>query len=175
MYRITDVKEKKDMYDEIFGEIILDYDYVAKKEITFWGNTQEVEIRIAVEDDSEITKVQRDAYEALMQNWEEMQHKIASAILQYYNEQEKGAYGQDDEDEFAEWWTDISTVDELVEKIHLDAIIIREEYIMKLNGENSIYVLFERDWGGEDLDDNGVAVFIEDGEVSEVGYKDIAY
>ena len=29
--------------------------------------------------------------------------------------------------------------------------------------------------GGEDMDDNGVAVLIEDGEVTEVGYKDIAF
>ena len=163
------------MYDEIFGELILDYDYVAKKEITFLGNIQEVEIRIAVEEDNEIKQVQRDTYEALMLNWEEMQHKIASAILQYYNEEEKGAYGPDDEDEFAEWWPDISSVDELAEKIHLDAIVIREECIMELNGENPIYVLFDRDWGGEDFDDNGVAVLIEDGEVSEVGYKYIAF
>ncbi len=163
------------MYDEIFGELTLDYDYVAKKEITFWGNTQEVEIRIAAEEDKEITQAQRDAYEALMQNWEEMQHKIASAILQYYNEQEKGAYGPDDEDEFAEWWPDIGSEDELAGKIHLDSIVIQEEYLMELNGENPIYVLFNRDWGGEDLDDNGVAVLIEDGEVSEVGYKDIAF
>jgi len=110
-----------------------------------------------------------------MQNWEEMQHKIASAILQYYNEQEKGAYGPDDEDEFAEWWPDISSEDELVGKIHLDSIVIQEEYLMESNGENPIYILFNRDWGGEDLDDNGVAVLIEDGEVSEVGYKDIAF
>lgn len=27
-------------------------------------------------------------------------------------------------------------------------------------GENSIYILFNRDWGGEDLDDNGVASFL---------------
>lgn len=46
---------------------------------------------------------------------------------------------------------------------------------MEMNGKNPIYVLFNRDWGGEDLDDNGVAVLIEDGEVSEVGYKDIAF
>lgn len=163
------------MYDKIFGELTLDYDYVAKKEIIFFGNTQEVEIRISVEEDEEIKQVQRDTYEALMQNWEEMQHKIASAILQYYNEQEKGAYGPDDEDEFAEWWPDISSEDELVGKIHLDSIVIQEEYLMESNGENPIYILFNRDWGGEDLDDNGVAVLIEDGEVSEVGYKDIAF
>ena len=46
---------------------------------------------------------------------------------------------------------------------------------MEMKGENPIYVLFDRDWGGEDYDDNGVAVFIEDGEVAEVAYKDIAF
>ncbi len=163
------------MFDEIFGEVILDYDYVAKKDITFWGNTQEIEIRIAVDEDEKISQVQRDSFEALMQNWDEMQHKIAAAVLRYYNEEEKGAYGPDDEDEFAQWWPDIGSEAELACKIHLDSIVIQEEYLMQSNGENPIYVLFNRDWGGEDSEDNGVAVLIEDGEVSEVGYKDIAF
>lgn len=38
-----------------------------------------------------------------------------------------------------------------------------------------VYVLFNRNWGGEDTEDNGVAVLTEDGEVTEVGYKDIAF
>ena len=46
---------------------------------------------------------------------------------------------------------------------------------MEIKGENPIYILFDRDWGGKDLEDKGVAVLIEDGEVSEVGYKYIAY
>lgn len=163
------------MFDEVFGEVVFDYGYVAKKEITFFGNTQEVEIHIGGEEGEEIAQAQRDAYEALMKNWEEMQHKVAAAILEYYNEDEKGAYGPDDEDEFAEWWPDIDSEDELVEKLHLDTIIIQEEYLMEMNGENPVYILFDRDWGGEDLDDNGVAVLIEDGEVSEVGYKDMAF
>lgn len=163
------------MFDEVFGEVVFDYGYVAKKEITFFGNTQEVEIHIGGEEGVEIAQAQRDAYEALMQNWEEMQHKVATAILEYYNEDEKGAYGPDEEDEFAEWWPDIDSEDELVEKLHLDTIIIQEEYLMEMNGENPVYILFDRDWGGEDLDDNGVAVLIEDGEVSEVGYKDMAF
>ncbi|MEE1124693.1 MAG: hypothetical protein U0L18_01975 [Acutalibacteraceae bacterium] len=164
------------MFDKTFGEVILDYDFVAKKEITFLGSTQEIEVLIGVEEDNEeITQGQRDSFEALMNNWDEMQHKIATAILQYYNNEEKGAYGPDDEEEFAEWWPDINTEDELAEKIHLNSIVVRLEYIVENNGQNPIYVLFDRDWGGEDLDDNGVAVFIENGEVSEVGYKDIAY
>lgn len=163
------------MFDEIFGEVTFDYGYVAKKEITFLGNTQEVEVRIGAEEDEEITQVQRDAYEALMQNWEEMQHKIAAAILQYYNEEEKESYGPDDEEESAEWWPDIDSEEELAKKIHFDTIIVPADYIMEIKGENPVYVLFDRDWGGEDLEDNGVAVLIEDGEVSEVDYKYIAF
>ena len=47
--------------------------------------------------------------------------------------------------------------------------------VMESYGENPVYVLFNRYWGGEDTEDNGVAVLIEDGEVTEVGYKDIAF
>ena len=165
------------MYNEIFGELTYEYGYVAKKEITFWGNTQEVEILIKAEEGEEISQIQIDSFKALMENWEEMQHKIAKAILQYYNEEEKGAYGPDEEDEeeYAEWWPDIDSEEELVEKIHLDYIVIKEEYLMKRRGKNPIYVLFDRDWGGEDYDANGVAVFIEDGEVSRVAYSDMAF
>ena len=42
-------------------------------------------------------------------------------------------------------------------------------------GRNPVYVLFNRDWGGKDMDDNGVAVLVADGEVIEVGHKDIAF
>ncbi|MCR5105247.1 MAG: hypothetical protein K6B68_12495 [Eubacterium sp.] len=45
---------------------------------------------------------------------------------------------------------------------------------MESKGENPLYILFNCDWSGDDTDDNGVAVLIEDGEVTEVGYKDIA-
>lgn len=164
------------MYNEILGELTFDYGYVAKKEITFCGKTQEVEICIRAEEDEEISQVQLDSFKALMENWNEMQHKIVTAILQYYNEEEKYSYGPDEEDEeYAEWWPDIDSEDELVDKIHLVSIIIKEEYLIEMEGKNPIYVLFDRDWGGEDYDDNGVAVFIENGEVSEVAYKDIAF
>lgn len=163
------------MFDEVFGKVTYDCGYVAKKEIAFWGENQEIEVRIDAEEEEVITQSQRDTYKALMQNWEEMQHKIANAILQYYNGEEKGAYGPEDEEEFDKWWPDIDSEEELAKRIHLDAIIIPTDYIMENKGENPIYVLFDRDWGGEDLEDNGVAVFIEDAEVTEVGYKYIAF
>ena len=148
---------------------------MSNKEIVFFGERQNVALRIDVDEDEEIVQIQRDAYEALMRNWERMQHKIVNAILKYYNEEGKGAYGPDDPDEFKEWWPDIDSEDELAKKIHMDSIIVPSDYIMEIKGKNPVYVLFNRDWGGEDLEDNGVAVLIEDGEVSEVGYKYIAY
>ena len=165
------------MFDQVFGEIENDFGYVAKKKLFFWGVEQEIDVHIDIDVDGggEIAQVQRDAYEALMQNWDEMQHKIAVAILQYYNEEEKGAYGPDDPDEFAKWWPDIVSEEDLIKYVHLDTIIIPADYIMEIKGANPVYILFGRDWGDEDLEDNGVAVLIEDGEVSEVGYKYIAY
>ncbi len=142
-----------------------------------FGETESsVEVTIMCDDEEEgIEQFQRDAFEALLQDWDELQYKIAAAILQYYNDEEKGSYGPEDEDEFKEWWPDINSEEEMMENIHLDSIIIESEYVMESKGENPVYILFNRDWGGEDMDDNGVAVLIEDGEVTEVGYKDIAF
>ena len=148
---------------------------VKMKDEVFGGTEQSVEVLIGCDDDEEISKFQRDAFKALIEDWDEMQHKIAAAILEYYNEEEKGAYDPEDEAEFEAWWPDIDTEEELVNKIHLDSIVIESEYVMESFGENPVYVLFNRDWGGEDTEDNGVAVLIEDGEVTEVGYKDIAF
>ena len=73
------------------------------------------------------------------------------------------------------WWPDIKTIDELKDYLHIDTIIIPEDFIMENMGGRGVYVLFNRDWGGEDYDDNGVAVSIVNECVDEVGYKDIAY
>lgn len=163
------------MFDEVFGEIEFDCGFVSKKNIDFFGDEKVVDICIDCDEGEDIIQLQRDAYETLMQNWDLMQRKITAAILKYYNEEEKGAYGPEDEKEFAQWWPDIENEDELAKKIHLDTIIVPNEHIMESFGRAPIYVLFNRDWGGKDLEDNGVAVFIEDGEVSEVGYKYIAF
>ena len=169
--------EEIKMTDEVFGEIEYDGEtgYIGHTTLTFGGSEQSVEVLIGCDDDEEISQYQRDAFKALIEGWDEMQHKIAAAILEYYNEEEKGAYGPEDEDEFESWWPNIDTEEEMVKKLHLDSIVIESEYVMESHGENPVYILFNRDWGGEDTEDNGVAVLIEDGEVTEVGYKDIAF
>ncbi|MBN1983559.1 MAG: hypothetical protein JW795_18630 [Chitinivibrionales bacterium] len=57
----------------------------------------------------------------------------------------------------------------------MDTIVIPQDFVMDVLGGRGIYVLFDRDWGGDDLDDNGVAVRIVDEKVSKVGYKDIVF
>lgn len=163
------------MFDEVFGEVNFDCGYTARMNIAFFGENREVEILIDADEDEEITQAQRDAFKALLGEWEEIQQKTAAAILRYYNEREKGAYGPDDETEFAQWWPDIESVEEMGRKIHLDTIVIPSEYVMEGKGENPVYLLFSREWGGEDTEDNGVAVLIEGGEVTEVDYKYIAF
>ena len=168
------------MIDETFGELEYseDYAYIAHKNFNFGGNETSVEVMIMCGDEDEeegISQFQRDAFEALINDWDEIQHKIATAILKYYNYEEKGSYGPDEEDEFKLWWPEINSEDELMKKIHLDSIVIDTGYVMESKGENPVYILFNRDWGGEDLEDNGVAVLIENGEVTEVGYKYIAF
>ena len=166
------------MLDATFGEVEYEegYAYIGHKDLLFGGKEQSVEILIMCDDDEEeISQFHRDAFEALLHGWDEIKHKIADAILDYYNSEEKGSYGPADEEEFKSWWPDIDSEDELVKMIHLESIVIESEYVMESKGDNPLYILFSRDWGGEDTEENGVAVLIEDGEVTEVGYKDIAF
>ena len=166
------------MIDETFGEVEYceDLGFIAHKDIEFGGSKFTIEITISCDEEEDgIEQFQRDAFVALFEDWEDMQHKIAAAILDYYNDEEKGAYGPEDEEESIKWWPDIDSEEEMMEYLHLDSIIVESEYVMEDLGENPIYVLFNRDWGGEDLEGNGVAVLVADGEVAEVGYKDIAF
>lgn len=151
------------------------YGFIAHKEFLFLGKQTSAEVLILCDEDEEISQFQRDSFAALLHDWDELQHKIASAILKYYNEEEKGSYGPEDKDAFRLWWPDIDNVEQLMQRIHLVSIVIHPEYIMESKGINPVYLLFDCEWGGEDIDDNGVAVLIEDGEVTETGYKDIAF
>lgn len=93
----------------------------------------------------------------------------------FYSDLLNGAYGPSDEEEFNSWWPDIESIEDLKPLLHIDTIVVPEDYIMESMGGRGMYVLFDRDWGGEDFDDNGVAVSIVDETIDEVGYKDIAY
>lgn len=162
------------MTDNVFGELEYDGGFVGKLSLDCFGDTEEVDIIIQADDEEDgIADVQYAAFEAFQAKWNDIQNDILERILEYYNDEEKGAYGPEDEEEFREWWPDIGSREDLIPLLHIDSVVIANDYLME--DGRKVYVLFDRDWGGEDLEDNGVAVGLVDEAVEEVGYKDIAF
>ena len=82
-------------------------------------------------------------------------------------------YGRDDVQEAGRWWPEINTYEELVNAVTPETLVIPPDDLMEK--EKTIYLLFGKQWGGEDLDDNGIGVCLIDEQISEIGYKDIAF
>ena len=92
------------MFDVTFGEVEYteDYGFTANRRFIFGGKEQSAEVILMCDDEEEgITQFQRNAFEAFMQKWEEIQHKISVSILRFYNKEEKGSYGPEDKKELA--------------------------------------------------------------------------
>ena len=45
------------------------------------------------------------------------------------------------------------------------------EYLYDFEDTRCLYLLFFRTWGGEDLDDNGIGVCVQNEEIAEIAYK----
>ena len=168
-----------DVIDPVFGELgDMVGNFFTRKNVVFCGSEQTIEIYINYEDEPVVSQLQRDAFEKLMQGWDEIQHKVAAAILHYYNHGEKFSYGPEDEAEKKQWWPDIENEEDLVKYCHLSSILIPSEdtieYQQDMGSLNPVYLLFDRDWGGGDPDANGVCTLVANGEVVEIGYHDIA-
>ncbi len=168
-----------DLIDPVFGELgDTDGNFITCKNVVFCGIEQSIEVCIDYEDEPVVSQLQRDAYEKLMQGWDEIQHKVSAAILHYYNHEEKFSYGPEDEAEKKQWWPDIENEEDLVKYCHLSSILIPSEdtieYQQDMGSLNPVYLLFDRDWGGGDPDANGVCTLVANGEVVEIGYIDIA-
>lgn len=162
------------MTDKVFGELKYDLGFIGEVSINFFGEESDVKIVIMADEENEgIADIQYETYEMFKKNWTDIQNDIVDSIIAYYNDEEKGSYGPDDKEEFKEWWPNIESKEDLLPLIHIDTIVIPDSYLM--GDGRTIYVLFNRDWGGEDYDDNGVAVRLVDENVGDVGYKDMAY
>lgn len=60
-------------------------------------------------------------------------------------------------------------------QIELDGIIIPESFIMEdVAGGRCIYPTFSKKWGN-DTEDNGIGVKIVNEEITEIGFKEIAF
>ena len=160
------------MVDSVFGELTEDdFGWQGKQKIDFGGSTYTVDLWIKGED--EIAKIQKKAFNCFMEKWPQLQEELIEALIKYYNEDERFAYGPDDEEEAAEWWPEIETKEALLQAVTLETIVVPEDFMME--EERCIYLLFSRIWGGEDSDDNGIGVCYIDEKLDEIAYKDIAF
>ncbi len=166
------------MKDAVFGELVLDeeYDWWSKNEtINFGGTPTTVELLVKKDDDqTEVSEKQHKTYQCFMEKWPELQVKLIDDLIEYYNEDQRFAWGPDDEEEFEEWWPEIETREALLQAVTLESILIEEDFLTE-DDERCIYLLFSRTWGGEDDDDNGIGVCILNEEIDEIAYKDIAF
>lgn len=151
-----------------------DFGYEGEISISFFEKDINVDLIVNVEDE-EISDIQYETYEKFKEKWNELQNDVAKEIIKYYNEEEKGSYGPDDKEEFDKWWPEINTVDELLNQIELDGIIIPySDIIEDVEGGRCIYLTFNKKYGN-DTEDNGIGVKIVNEEVTEIGYKEIAF
>ena len=162
------------MTDQTFGELRRedDYGWWGKQTLDFWGNICSVEILIHNYED-EITQGQRTAYENFIEKWPTLQENLIEALIKYYNEDEYYSYGPEDEEELKEWWPEIKTKEALLQAVTLEMIVVPPD--RGRENRRSIYLLFSRIWGGEDLDDNGIGVHYVNEEIDNIGYKDMAF
>ncbi len=170
------------MTDLIFGELREDKIYegysnlLGSKTIQWGGKPCLVELLLAYTHGTQITPQRYDAFECFIKAWPQIQPKLIQALIDYYNEEERFAWGPDDEEEFAAWWPEIQTEEALLKFVTLETILIPSDFVMtQVKKGRCIYLLFSRAWGGEDWDNNGIGVCLRNEEVDEIGYQDIAF
>ncbi len=141
-----------------------------KQTLDFGGKAVEVDIFVQGE---EITEKQTEAFSCFMEKWTLLQTELIGALIRYYNEKERFSYGPEQEKEKEEFWPEIETKELLLKAVSLETIVVAEDFLM--NEGRRIYLLFSKDWGGKDFDDNGIGVCYIDERIAEIGYKDIAF
>ncbi len=165
------------MTDEVFGHILYgdDIGWEGAFPLEFGGSWHNVSLLVQVDEDegTDITDAQKHALLCFDDKWDSIEPLLVDALIQYYNNEEKYSYGPENEEEAALWWPDINTYEELVNAVTPETIVIPPEPLM--DEGRKVFLLFDRTWGGEDLDDNGIGVCFIDEQIAEIGYKNIAF
>ncbi|MGE6260571.1 DUF6985 domain-containing protein [Heyndrickxia sporothermodurans] len=150
--------------DPIFGELEYDYGWSKDTAIHFFGKETEIALMIDGEEDGKFDEEQYMAYQALMQNWEDLQPILLQSILDYYK-QKRHELGYDIG--LNENYPLIETTDQILEMITLDGIVV--PYADIFDGRD-IGIIFNCTWDIE----NGLGLRLLNEKVTEVGYQDVA-
>lgn len=163
--------EDKIMVDKLFAELEKN-DWLIEHTLNFGGNLCDVEIEIDVDGEG-IEPEQIKAFQCFFERWSTIQENLIEALIEYYNESERFSVGPSDEKELLEWWPEINTKEELLQAVILETILVGSDASQE--DGRTVYLLFSRTWGGEDIENNGIGVCCVNEEIDEIGYKDIAY
>lgn len=150
--------------DPIFGELVYEYGWAKDTIIRFFGKETEISLMIDGEEDGEFDEEQYMAYQALMQNWEDLQPSLLQKILDYYK-QNRHELGYDIR--LNENYPLIETSDQILEMISLDGIVV--PYADIFEGRD-IGITFNCTWDIE----NGLGLRLLNEKIIEVGYQDVA-
>ncbi|GAA0086298.1 DUF2004 domain-containing protein [Clostridium sp. CTA-7] len=150
--------------DSIFGQIEYEYIWSRNSRINFLNKEVDIMLIIAGDDDGKFEDGQYEAYQVLINYWNEIQKTLLKFILDYYKEKRK-ELGYDIE--FNDHYPEIKSTKELLNYITLVGIKVPYANIY---GGRSIGISFDCTWDEE----NGVGLRLSDEQVIEVGYQDIA-
>ncbi|KAA6455754.1 DUF2004 domain-containing protein [Bacillus thuringiensis] len=150
--------------DPIFGELEYEYGWTKDTIIRFFGKESEISLMIDGEEDGEFDEEQYMAYQALMQNWEDLQPSLLQSILDYYK-QKRHELSYDIG--LNENYPLIETPDQILEMITLDGIVV--PYADIFEGRD-IGITFNCTWDIE----NGLGLRLLNEKIIEVGYQDVA-
>lgn len=156
----------------VFGALRKDegFGWWGKQMLSLGGNTYNVDVIIQGD---EISGRQKEAFARFVEKWPIFQTELIEALIKYYNEKERFAYGPEDAEEKKKWWPEIETEEALLQMVSLETIVVAEDFMM--DDGRHVYLLFSRTWGGDDLDDNGIGICCINETIDEIGHKDIAF
>lgn len=141
-----------------------DYTWFKYIPISFFNQEQNIILMIAGDEDAEFEEGQHDAYKALMDKWDSLHISFLKPILDYYNEKRTELGYQI---EFNENYPPIESNEELLK--HITLVGIKVPYA-DIYGGRSIGISFDCSWDSE----NGLGLRLNNEQVIEVGYQDIA-
>ena len=150
--------------DSIFGKIEYDYIWFRRSNIKFLNNEVDIMLMIAGDDEGQFEDGQYEAYQALINKWDEIQETFLEPILEYYK-QRRNELGYDIE--LNKNYPEIKSTKELLNYITLVGIKVPYADIY---GGRSIGISFDCSWDEE----NGLGLRLNNEEIIDVGYRDIA-
>lgn len=150
--------------NEVFGEIEFDYTWYKEEEILFNEKKEEIVLLIAGDEDGEFEQGQYEAYTIFRDKWHTIQKNILPSILEYYNARRE-ELGYD-----VEINTDYPYIEnENVLLKHITLVGVKVPYA-DIYGGRSIGLSFDCSWD----DENGLGIRLNNEEVIDVGFQDIA-